>query len=1278
MMRGISGMVLATAALGVTAETFAPADLEFFEKRVRPVLATACFDCHSHQSEKLKGGLFLDSREGVLQGGDSGSAAVIGDPDASRIIRAIEYDDVDLQMPPKSRLQSEEIEALKQWVAKGLPWPDEAGPKAAEERDRFDLADRRANHWAWQPVQAGPPPAVRDRDWGRNPIDAFILKGLEDRGLAPAPEADRRSLIRRLSYQLTGLPPTPEAVTAFGDAYGVGAYERWVDAALASPHYGERWARHWLDLVRYAETMGHEFDYAIPNAWRYRDYVVRAFNGDVPYDQFVREHIAGDLLASPRRWSENGFNESVVGTGFYWLGQQVHSPVDIAMNQLEVIDNQIDVLSKTFLGMTVSCARCHDHKFDAISTQDFYALYGVLSSSRYHEAAVEPVEKWGRLIERLEAGKRELRAVAAREWRQTAERIDAYAMAGIGLLTGERSWRDEERLDRPEIVFDDFESEIREGWKGDRGRFGRSADSGGIQVEGALGGGVLRSPGGDGAEKAERVGTLQSPEFQIERDYIHFLMAGSGDRRRTSIRLLVEGKVERTASGDRGLRFQPERFDVRNFVGRTARLELNDQAEDEQGFVAIDEVIFSDRAQVFGKDNVPLPSLDVIRSLAREQELDPDLLTRWVAVLDESSQEGGRHPLSQLTRWVDRAPFDHLAQVGQVAAKQLAVSTEAEDRPSETVFADAEEGTFSSWFFDGPALLRSEIPMGEPVLSRSGDSLTLQSMPAVHSGRFSTRLQGSLRSPTFRIQQRFLHAYVAGMGCRANLVIENFNLIRAPIYGGLKKDLNQPDWNWVTFDLQMWQGHEAYLEFKDTVPGDLAGGRARYAEDGWFQVSRVVFSNQERPNPGPDPGEDRILDSVLGAGSLPEALQALRDGTVQSLSNWTGDEADEARPVSRRELRWLAWLAEKKLLESTEGNLARASKNHRFDAEEATTAILVPSMTEGSGVDQPVFVRGNPSMVGVMVSRGSLEALNAAGEATVAGSRRRLLADEIASRSNPLTARVYVNRVWHHLFGRGIVPTPDNFGVLGASPSHPELLDWLANWFVTEANWSTKRLIRLMMTSSTYRMASQADPFYDEQDPTNQWWHKMPVKRLEGEAIRDAILQVSGDLNREQFGKPVPVHLTPFMTGRGRPGGTGPLDGQHRRTIYQEVRRNFLSPMMLAFDAPIPHTTFGRRTQSNVPAQALILMNDELIIHQANRWAEHLLAKSEGWTAERRLDELYLTALGRRPDRKEREHALEFMGRQAEIYQEEGSGSRQVWADLCHVVFNMKEFIFID
>jgi hypothetical protein len=324
---------------------------------------------------------------------------------------------------------------------------------------------------------------------------------------------------------------------------------------------------------------------------------------------------------------------------------------------------------------------------------------------------------------------------------------------------------------------------------------------------------------------------------------------------------------------------------------------------------------------------------------------------------------------------------------------------------------------------------------------------------------------------------------------------------------------------------------------------------------------------------------------------------------------------------------------------------------------------LAMAMMDGNGTDERVFIRGSHKAPGEVAPRRLLEALAGPGRiAAPRGSGRLELARQITDPArNPFVARVLVNRVWHHLFGRGLVASVDNFGVMGDRPTHPELLDYLADRFV-EDGWSVKRLVRSLVLSRAYAMSSTAGGPGDTADPENLLLHRARLRRLEGEAIRDALLAVSGRLDGRMFGPPVPVHLTAFQQGRGRPE-SGPLDGAGRRSVYLSVRRNFLSPFLLAFDTPSPFSTVGRRTVSNVPAQALILMNDPFVQQQADLWARRALARPG--TDRERISEMYRSAFGREPREGEAAACLDFLGRQAS------------WADLAHVLFNAKEFIFL-
>jgi hypothetical protein len=343
-----------------------PQAVAFFEKNVRPVLAAHCFKCHD--AKKKRGNLRLDSRAALLIGGDRGPAIVPGEPEQSLLVKAVGHAEEGLKMPPSGKLPKELIADLTQWVRLGAPWP--GGDTTIATRpagDEMIITDKDRSHWAFQPVRRPAIPSVEDPVWANNPIDAFILAGLEAKKLRPSPPAPPRQLLRRLYYDLTGLPPTPEEVEAFAADPSPRAYEAIVDKLLDSPHYGEKWARHWLDLVRFADTNSYERDNPKPNAWRYRDYVIRSFNADKPYDRFVREQLAGDELP-------DADVDAVVATGFYRLGIWDDEPTDREQARYDGLDDIVTTTGQVFLGLTIDCARCHNHKIDPIPQKDYYRL----------------------------------------------------------------------------------------------------------------------------------------------------------------------------------------------------------------------------------------------------------------------------------------------------------------------------------------------------------------------------------------------------------------------------------------------------------------------------------------------------------------------------------------------------------------------------------------------------------------------------------------------------------------------------------------------------------------------------------------------------------------------------------------------------------------------------------------------------------------------------------------------------------------------------------------
>ncbi|KAB2667671.1 MAG: DUF1549 domain-containing protein [Verrucomicrobia bacterium] len=1016
--------------------------LEFFERGVRPVLVERCHSCHSHRSEKLKGNLYLDSRAGALKGGETGPAVVPGSLEKSLLIAAIARTNADLAMPPKTALSEPERDVLRRWVAMGAPWPTEAPP--ARTAAGFDLGKRKEAHWCWRPIANPPVPAVRHAEGVRSPIDAFVLARLESAGLKAAPPADRRTLIRRATFDLTGLPPKPEEVEAFVADPSPDAFEGVVDRLLASPHFGERWARHWMDLVRYAESRGHEFDPDIPNAWRYRDYLVRAFNEDVPYDQFVREHLAGDLIP-PRVRRGSDANESILGTGFWFLGEEVHSPVDIRQDEADRIDNRLDVMGKTFLGLTLGCARCHDHKFDAISQRDYYGLTGFLVSSSYRQARFESLEWNGRIAAELDAV------------RDADTRAVGRAVA-VALRTGVA-----------------------------------------------------------GAAPSLLAGAVPEP---------------------------VPAAV------------------VADVVVDFARSGPADWMQD--GFA-------------FGLR--PARAGDLL--------FGPD----------------ARHP----------------------------------------ILGVAEYG----------AAIRDPLWRGLKTEGGSRDA-----------GRLGNwdRSEQTLKTREIRLAADSLWYFVKGAG-RAYAVVDSHQMVNGPLHGALFAEWKAPEggWGWVRHSLGDYRGHRLHVEFSPAGDADLA-------------IARVVQS-EERPGGAPPAAAPVAPDPVASAARVRPILLAVLDA-------WAAGNP----PSTPRDLAAANWLAEHFDALCPADGPARA----RFDAVVAPVfgrrsalaarirkvSASAPAMFDGSGIDEFVLSRGSPRKPGEPAPRRFLEAISGPEPMRIArGAGRLELAEAVLAPGNPLAARVMANRAWQHLFGRGLVATVDNFGVLGQAPSHPELLDHLAHRFRGPLGWSLKSLLREMMLSDAYRMASRTDdPQAERTDPENQLLHRANLRRLDAESIRDAILSVSGGLDARLGGPSIPVHLTPFMEGRGRPGSSGPLSGAGRRSVYQEVRRNFLSPLMLAFDAPIPFNAVGRRNVSNVPAQALALMNDPFVVGQAAQWARALPREPSG----ARIRRLYETAFGRLPTEAETSRMDAFAREQARRLGVGDPSDPRVWADVCHVVFNAKEFIYLD
>ncbi|MEC9091305.1 MAG: PSD1 and planctomycete cytochrome C domain-containing protein [Planctomycetota bacterium] len=1203
--------------------TFTAAQLDHFETKIRPLLAKRCFQCHGPEAKELEGGLQMGSRKGLLNGGETGPAIVPGHPEKSILIDAINYGEV-YEMPPDSKMPAEEIALLTEWVKQKAPWPQgDTSPLA--EIQSLDIAQRKKEHWAWQPLKKATPPRVKNSDWPLDGLDHFVLAKNEKSGLEMAPPANRRTWIRRVYFDLVGLPPPPEQVETFVSDTSDDAMEKVVDNLLASRQFGERWARHWMDLIRYAETCGHEFEYPIPHAHQYRSYLIRAFNEDVPYDLFVKEHLAGDLIQNPRRNREQKLNESIIGTGFWFLHEATHSPVDVRLDEANHIDNRIDVMSKSFLGLTVACARCHDHKFDAISTRDYYALAGFLQSSRRQLAMLDPLGK-------IEQSARQIRQVH----QSVSQKIRDSMSVKIGTVEQTKNY-------------------LLAASQGQRG----ASASGTVMLEGedikvtdnTGGRQVTQNLGPKWSGGKQLFWTAGKPQVELKFE-ISIANAGEygfhlGITKAPDygiFQVLVDGKP----LGNQVDGFHPTVLrDAKKEVGTVAltkgkhlislkTIGTHPQANPKQYMVGIDFL-----------ELVPIrkPASETRKELL-DPDIDPIKLNLWTEEFSRASQQAA-HPLwlwQQVTK--NGTTFDKgvLAALVDSAARERQLNA---SKKLPYVFADFSQPDFADWFVTGEAFAAQPTRNGHWVAGEKGASYYKGGM--ADSSQYSKKLQGVLRSPTFELKSNEIWYRIKGANAKIRLIIDGYvmDIYNGLLFRGVSIDVNtKGQFQWVrqSGDMRRYKGHRAHIEIIDQ------GG-------GYAVVDKIVFSDGGRPDFVPEFAA-KLLPSVSTATRLEEfALQyaqALLKLPQHGLAGVGGGQ-DLALMINT------------------------ANQKIATIEKQIPGPILVQAIADGTPEDEHVFIRGNHKAQGDRVERRLLEALSGPGSISGSdtGSGRLELANQIVSPENPLTSRVIVNRLWHHVFGRGIVASTDNFGVLGHRPSHPQLLDYLANEFVSQG-WSIKKMLRRMVLSQTYRMSSKLNPKAHEIDPGNTQLHRMSVRRLQAEAIRDSMLAISGRLDPKVEGPSVALHLTPFMQGRGRPGRSGPVDGAGRRSLYVEIRRNFLPPMLVAFDMPIPFNSVGRRNLSNVPAQALILMNDPFVVGQAEVWSKKLIATTPD--IDERIQRMYLQAFARPPRPAELESAREFLELQRKERQIEPGDVVQnveLWKDLCHVLLNVKEFIYL-
>ena len=1207
----------------------------------------------------------------MLLGGDTGPAIKPGEPDSSLLVEVVNYDG-DIAMPPDSKLPQEQIDILAEWVRRGAPWPPEDDHDVAA-ASSFDLAQRRNQHWCWQPIRRGPLPVVSQKDWALDPLDRFILARLEQGKLSPAVPASKTSWIRRVTFDLTGLPPSPAEIQAFLADDSPQAFENVVDRLLDSSHFGERWARHWMDLVRYAETCGHEFDYPIPGAHHYRDYLIRSFNADVPYDQFVREHIAGDLLDDPRRHPESQFNESIIGTGFWFLGEATHAPVDVKGDEAGRIDNQLDVMSKTFLGITLACARCHDHKFDAISTQDYYAASGFMQSSRRQEALLDPGLHIQRGRETIRQTEQEvanaLAQISTQEALTNQQKRWSHELAAAAEIMRELEGVDlqssspfklEPSVDR---LLADFEDGTYGEWKTTGNAFGSRPQSqetlakyqGDVRASGKYFVNSHSRSQADGGPNDKATGSLTSPVYKLDRRFLHFLVGGGNHANKTCVQVLVDNKPVISQTGFAQNEMRPVVLDLAAWIGKDIRIRLLDEESSGWGNIGADFFVLSHSR------HIGMPRM-LIQEVATRHGVAADRLENWILALKDVSNDDFAHPAQPIAAVINaQTPIDETWKAQNEAFKRK--QNELKSKPSQntTLLDTSDPDSRAQWFLTGQAFPEKTPRQGNWQITDHGWRFaTAQNL---NSERHGTRLHGVVRSPTFTIESDRIWYRIKTRNTNVRLVIDGFtmNIYNGLLFSQCSKNFNtEGQWKWVeqSGDLGRYKGHRAHIEIID------------HGNEG-FELSEIQFGNQ--------PASTVIDPLVRQTWTNSNDASSLFTAFAGELNNaWQACLAGNATVSQSTTVNWLLDHSLVEIPESTVAELQTLATQCKKTNRELPAPMRVQALAEGTGENEKIFIRGNHRSLGKVAPRQMLTALQTEPwPEDFAGSGRLRLANEIVDPQNPLTSRVMVNRIWHHLFGRGIVPSVDNFGVLGQEPTHPELLDYLAAEFIDQ-DWSIKQMIKRIVLSQTYRLSSQGRVESDQEDPQNLLWHRADVRRLQGEAIRDAMLTASGRLDAKLYGPSVPIHLTEFLSGRGRPRN-GPLDGNRRRSLYLEVRRNFLQPMMISFDTPIPFSTVGRRNTSNVPAQALILMNDPFVYQEAKHFAERLLAESDDPAT--RVEQLYWLSFGRAPDKSEVEQAVAFVESQGTalgLTPEAASKDLRPWQDLCHVIWNVKEFTYLN
>jgi hypothetical protein len=1082
---------------------------DFFENKIRPVLIKRCFKCHA--GEKSEGKLRLDRREYVLRGGQSGRVVLPGDPNGSLLIRAIGRVDKDLQMPPDDddKLTAGEIQNFVAWVKMGAPFPD--GTDEPTVKPVNDLAKAR-EFWSLQPPKKLTPPKVEPQSWPRNPIDQFVLAKLQAADMKPSARADKRDLLRRVTYDLTGLPPTPQEMDAFLADSSSDAYANVVDRLLDSRQYGVHWARHWFDVARYGDTrwVGAGEDRRWPFAYTYRDWVIQALNEDMPYDRFVVLQLSADQTPNARPADQAALGFLTVGR---WFTGQLP----------DIIDDQIDVVTRGLLGLSAQCARCHDHKFDPLSTQDYYSLYGLFAASRM------PVDGNGILAELPEV---------------TARPVDAATEKEIAALHGQ---------------VDEFLSARLEA----------------LQSK-------FRAP-----DKLREYFPVAGSILQKTDDEIRAFAKAEGIDDRLLLRWVRY--LKRSVQ-------QPDKkphpiFAPWHLLAAIPATDFTAQAG------AVIEKAKADKLNPHVAEMLtPAP-----KSLAELANRYVDLFTKYDGT--EKSSEPDQEMLRQVLRGNDSPIQVRMNELGQflpeVEIKQLVAMRRV--ILSKLAVLPEQADHFLTYQHEAAPLVTEineflhERRVDAAADVRSTEKIASYLLSAHEAKDFGFR-QFRILARSRQLSQVILRRWVDYLQQRSQLNDPVFAAWR--VFAAVDEKDFATQSAMLTEQARKASGNQAVAAAFATPPASLSEVAKRYAD-------LLVQCNQSKPFSDAD--QEAIRQIAVAADS------PLRYAPEDVVDHFTRKDLDQLRNKER--------------------NLARL-----YVESPGSPALAMALSESSSSYAQRVFVRGNEHNQGEVSHGGFLTVLSPEERHPFTQGRGRSeLAQAITNPTNPLTARVIVNRVWQWHFGAGLVRTPSDFGTRGDAPTHPELLDWLANRFMSEG-WSLKKLHRQILLSATWRQSSQDNPAYRNIDPENRLLWRMSRRRLSFEELRDSLLAVSGRLDPTIGGRP-----SDLVKNINR-----------RRSVFGTVDRTALPGFYRYFDFPGADTHVSKRHETIVAQQALYLMNNSFVMEQASHVADRTLVvgraekerpSAEGKTTNpaARIDLLYRVILDRSPSAQERSLGLEFI-----------------------------------